>query len=156
MLKKVACAIFYSVVFIIILFNILSSFHISLFGIRFFKVATGSMTPYLKINDVIVVKSSKNLKINDVITYKDINENYITHRIIEMNGEEIVTKGDANNTTDDPIKITNVVGKLIYKTKIMGFINYILSNPLNWFMIFIIGLLVTCLIPDSKKINRKE
>ncbi len=37
----------------------------------------------------------------------------VTHRIVEVNGNQIVTKGDANNTNDTPIQRNQIVGKVI-------------------------------------------
>ena len=108
------------------------------------------MVPYLKINDVIIIKNNDDYKINDIITYQNDNE-YVTHRIISINDNEIITKGDANNTQDEPITKDQIVGKLIYKIHTLGFISYSLSKPMTWILLFVIGVIVTCLIPDKKK-----
>ena len=69
------------------------------------------MEPYLKINDYILVQTKKEYKVNDVITYK-IDDEYVTHRIVEINEDRITTKGDANNTEDESITYNNIIGKV--------------------------------------------
>ena len=108
------------------------------------------MRPYLNVNDTIIVKASDNYKINDVVTYEN-GEDYVTHRIISINNSEIITKGDANNTQDDPITKDKIVGKLIYKFHIFGFLSFLLSKPFTWILLFIVGFLVTYFIPNKKE-----
>ena len=149
-MKKVALAIFYSITLFILIFSLLSIFHVSLFGINFFKVVSGSMEPNLKINDVIIVKKTNDLNVDDIITYKDKSGQYVTHRIVEINDNNIITKGDANNTNDNPITYDDVVGKLVYKTKIIGFLNYMFSTPVSWVLLLVVGITITIMIPDKK------
>ena len=106
------------------------------------------MEPYIHINDVVIIKKSNNYKVNDVVTYKS-NKEYITHRIVSTDDEEIVTKGDANNTLDNPIKSSNIVGKVVYRFKFIGFVCYLFSKPIILILTFIFGLIITILIPDK-------
>src|SRR5574344_738547 len=86
--------------------------YFSMFGYSFFKVATGSMEPNIKENDIIVVQNNKSFNIGDVITYKE-NDAYITHRLISMDGNNLVTKGDANNASDAAITSDRVIGVVV-------------------------------------------
>ena len=149
-MKKILYRIFIVVVVFIIIVNIFSIFHASIFGFRLYRIATGSMVPYLNINDYILVKSTNDYKEGDVITYlKD--ETYVTHRIVSITEENIVTKGDANNTMDEPITKDNIIGKVVLKFGFFGFIIYLFSKPLMWVLLFIIGYLITAFIPDKKR-----
>lgn len=146
-MKKVLTAFLYIVIALVLLFNICSRFNIPFLGFRVFRVGSGSMSPYLEVNNIIVVKSNKTYKINDVVTY--INDgNYITHRIISISNEGIITKGDANNTEDALITKDDIVGKVVLRFKFLG---YIFSLRFSWIWIFIVGLIITILIPDKKK-----
>ena len=49
----------------------------------------------------------KNLTKNNIIVY-GIDNQYIVHRIIDIDGDMITTKGDANNTSDEPINKKNI------------------------------------------------
>ena len=108
------------------------------------------MVPYLKINDTIIIKKSDDYQLNDIVTYQNDNE-YVTHRIISITENEIITKGDANNIEDDPITKDQIVGKLIYKFHIFGYISYLLSKPYTWILLLAIGFAVIYLIPDKKE-----
>ena len=150
---KIAYKVLISICILLVIINILSYFNISFFDFRIFKIASGSMEPYLKVNDIIIIKKSNNYKVNDVVTYK-LDKEYITHRIVEIDDEKIITKGDFNNTEDKPIKKSDVIGKLFYKFIYFGFICYLFSKPKTLIIAFIIGIVITILIPDKKK--RKE
>ena len=149
-MKKVLYRIFIFVVVFIIIVNIFSIFHASLFGFRLYRIATGSMVPYLNINDYILVKKSNDYKEGDVITYTS-GETYVTHRIVSIIDENIVTKGDANNTMDEPITKDNIIGKVVLKFGFLGFIIYLFSKPIIWVLLFIIGIVITAFLPDKKR-----
>lgn len=85
----------------------------NLFGHTFFGVATGSMADTIQIGDVVIVKLTKDVEENDIIVYKD-GENFITHRLIEKNENNLITKGDANSSEDKPIELEQVLGKIIF------------------------------------------
>ena len=134
---KVASRIIYILIIIfLILFNISSIFNTSLFGYRVFKVGSGSMKPTLKVNDLILVKKQKDYKVDDVITFK-LDNDYITHRIIETNKTRVVTKGDANNVADQDFSKKKIVGKVVYKFKVLNLVGKIFTNPIV-FVIFTI------------------
>ena len=84
----------------------------NLFGYTFFEVATGSMSPTMESGDVVVVKITKQFEQNDIIVYID-GENIITHRLIEVKDNELIAKGDANNSEDKPIKTDMVLGEVV-------------------------------------------
>ena len=125
--------------------NILSATDNQLFGIKVFRVDSGSMEPYLKVNSVILIKEFDDYNIDDIITYYDDGD-YITHRIIRIEDSDYITKGDANNTEDLPITKDMIVGKLIHKFESFDFIGYLLLKPASWIFIFVIGLLIVYLM----------
>ena len=138
-MKRLIFIIIIMIFIIIILINILSAFDFSLLGFRIYRIGSGSMEPTLKVNDVIVIKKSDIYSVGDIISYKDKGE-VITHRIAYINDDGIVTKGDANNTYDKPIKKDNILGKRIYTSKTSGYINNLLSHSITWVIIFIVGI----------------
>lgn len=105
------------------------------FGFSIFRVETGSMEPVIKQNDIIIVKKQKNYKLKDIITFKSEKE-YVTHRIVSKRGETIVTKGDANNTKDVAIQMSQVVGKVIKILPQAGIWQKVFSSPKIIIMIF--------------------
>ncbi len=158
-MKKILYRLFIVVSLFIITLNILSILHIPLFGFRIFRVGTGSMVPYLNTNDYILVEETDKYEEGDVVTYKVGDNVFITHRIINIDGNKITTKGDANNISDDPITFENIIGKVVFKVGVFGFVIYLFSKPLSWILLFMIGFAITMSIPDQKskkKIARKK
>ena len=81
------------------------------FGYTYFVIASGSMSPTIEVNDIIVVKINGEYKTGDIITYKQ-KDDYITHRVVNVFEDTIATKGDYNNTEDSIVKKQNVLGRV--------------------------------------------
>ena len=71
------------------------------------------MSPTIKIGDIVIVKIGEQVQEEDIITYKKDNS-FITHRIIEIDGESIIAKGDNNNTQDEAITQDAIIGKVVF------------------------------------------
>ena len=114
-----------------------------------FQIATGSMEHELFAGDYIVVEKTDNYKVGDIITYME-DGYYITHRINEIDENTIVTKGDANNSSDSPISRDKIVGKFLFKEKILTF--------LTKYKVMVIAVLIALVILESafSKENNKE
>ena len=93
--------------------NVQNKEYVNMFGYSMFSTATGSMSPTIEIGDIVIVKIGEDVKEKDIITYKNDNS-FITHRIIKIDGESIIAKGDNNNTQDKPIKKDAILGKVVF------------------------------------------
>lgn len=93
--------------------QILKKDYTNIFGYTYYSVATGSMKPVISPNDLIFVKITKNISKGDIITFKD-NGSIVTHRLIDINNNKYITKGDANNTSDTGISKSDIIGKVVY------------------------------------------
>lgn len=102
-------------ILLIVLIVVLSGYFIlRLCGIvSIYKVETGSMEDGIHAGDHILILNKSNYHKGEIITYQ-VDEYFITHRIIEINGDEVITKGDANNVEDEAISKEDIVGKVIY------------------------------------------
>ena len=121
------------------------------FGIKTAMVISGSMEPTLKIDDFVIMKRPKDIKVNDIVSYKSKNSKYETlHRIVSINGDEIITKGDANNTEDEPIKKDQITGIYIGKIKYLGKIITFISKPIVY-SILITVFVVFMFIPSKNE-----
>lgn len=125
----------------LLLINFLITFNVSIFGYRIYKVSSKSMEPTLKYNDFILIKNKSSFKEKDIITFK-VENKYLTARVVEINGNNITTKGDAIEFNNDSISKDKVVGKFVYKFIILTLINYLLFKPLFWILLVAIGLLI--------------
>ena len=131
-----------------ILLNIFSMNNKSLFGFRIYRVISGSMQPALQIGDVIIVKKSNNYYERDIITYSN-GLTTITHRIIAINNDEVITKGDANEVDDKPINKEQIIGKFFFRISNFSLFSMILSkNVIYLIMIFLLVLIFLLVIGD--------
>lgn len=123
--------------------NIIKKEYANLFGYTFFEVATASMYPTIEIGDVVIVKITKNVEENDIIVYID-GESIITHRLIEKKDDELVARGDANNSADMPIKEDMLLGKVIKIVPKLGIWRKVFISPevvkLIMFLLILFGI----------------
>ena len=110
--------------------------YFEVFGYSVFNVATGSMEPVIKQNDIIIVKKSDDYQIDDIITFRS-DDDYVTHRIINIISDSIVTKGDANNAKDVAIKEDVIVGKVVRIYSNLGIWQKVFTTPKIIIMVFI-------------------
>ena len=95
--------------------NIKGNTYTTMLGYSAFEVATGSMSNTIEIGDVILVKliePNEPVSENEIVVFTQ-DTTLVTHRIIKINGDQIITKGDANNTQDDPISRGQIIGKVV-------------------------------------------
>ena len=83
------------------------------FGYGAAVVLSGSMEPEFSEGDLIIVNETDVYEINDIVVFQDGNS-LVVHRIINIEGETITTKGDANNTPDEPINVSTIKGKVLF------------------------------------------
>ncbi len=110
--------------------------YFEIFGYSVFTVATGSMEPTISQNDIVIVKKTNDIKVNDIVTYEKDGD-YITHRVISMSDDTLVTKGDANNTNDISVPRSSLVGKVINIFEKGGIWQKIFTTPYVIIMIFV-------------------
>jgi len=125
----------------------------NIFGYTAFNVVTGSMSPTLEIGDVIIVKIDNNVVQDDIITYYKDN-NFITHRVVEINDQNIIARGDSNNGSDSPITKDMVVGKVVKVFKGAGSIIDILLTPKIFVSIVITLFLFSIFVSYVPKKNK--
>lgn len=99
-------------IYTFIMTDIMKKEYVNIFGYTYYVVATGSMSGTIEVNDIIFVKLTDKVEINDIVTYKDKDGAVVTHRLVEKRGNELITKGDVNNTQDEPIRKKDLIGKV--------------------------------------------
>jgi len=93
--------------------NVQNKEYVDLFGYSIFSTETGSMSPTMEKGDIVIVKIGEDAKEKDIITYKK-DKSFITHRIIKIDGDSIIAKGDNNNTQDAAITKDAILGKVVF------------------------------------------
>ena len=102
--------------------------YINYFGYTIFEVASGSMAPTINVGDIVVVKLTKDINNNDIITYKE-NDYFITHRVIKIDDDKIIAKGDYNDSIDKDVNLNDVLGKVIKVISGVGIWKSVFMNP---------------------------
>ena len=132
--------------------KILGNEYSSFFGYSTFEVQTGSMAETINPGDWIIVKITKNIKLDDIITYSQKGE-FITHRVVETYKDSFITKGDANNSKDDPINKSQIVGKVIKILPGFGIIRKTFFNPLVLITLILTLYSISYVLRSAKKNN---
>ena len=114
------------IVMSVFLFAIAKGYHPTVAGYQILRVLSGSMSPVLEENDLIIVRQvpEEELEVGDIITFLSddpyLKGIYNTHRIYRIDAGEdtgqksYVTKGDVNETEDlYPVSYDQIAGKYI-------------------------------------------
>lgn len=126
----------------------------NIFGYTAFEVITGSMSGTIEVGDVVVAKITQDASENEIIVYKQGNS-FITHRIIKIEGEEITTKGDANNSQDKVINYNQITGKVIKVIPKVAIWKRVLSTPVVFISIVTAIILLGFSVSTADK-NEKD
>lgn len=142
-------------IWISIQLNVQNKEYINIFGYSMFSTATGSMSPTIKIGDIVFVKIGEEAKEKDIITYKKDNE-FITHRIIKIDGGAIIAKGDNNNTEDEAITKDAIIGKVVFIINNVEVWKKVFSEPSVIIPIVITVILLVILVSYKEKKERNK
>ena len=95
-------------------------------------VLSGSMEPTLRVNDLVVVTPAEAYREGEIIVFQQEGD-LIIHRIISVDetAQILQTKGDANNTADEPISFTQVKGREAFHIPFVGIIVRALKTPVG-------------------------
>ncbi|MEE1186482.1 MAG: signal peptidase I [Acutalibacteraceae bacterium] len=104
-------------------------------------VLSGSMEDTLSVDDLVIIKKTDEFKENDIVVYQDGNS-LVLHRIINIDGDTVTTKGDANNVADAPIQKSQIKGVLVYDIPRLGAVVHIIRKPIFLFIILAAALLL--------------
>lgn len=105
-------------------------------------VLSGSMESRLSVDDLVIIKATDRFEVNDIVLYQD-GDSLVIHRIIEIDGDTVTTKGDANNVADEPINKSQIKGVLVYDITGLGAVVNVLKQPVSVFIILAAALLLT-------------
>jgi len=153
-MKILSKTIYWLVVAVLILIASLTA--ISTFKItgnyKLLAVKSGSMSPFIQMGSVVIVKPDKEYKKDDIITFinPDTPKNSKTHRVFEVKDDEdkisFITKGDANEEADiDEVESSWVLGKVIGVIPFLGFpVSF--AKTLHGLILLIIipGVIIVC------------
>ena len=100
------------------------------FGFGGAVVLSGSMEPTLSVGDLLLVVPSEQYEVSEVVVYQE-GQSLVVHRIMRIDGESAVTKGDDNTGEDDPILLTQIKGKVIFSVPLVGHLVRFIKTPIG-------------------------
>jgi len=102
-------------------------FNTGMFGVRPFLVSGASMNPAFYAGDIVITHQVPldTIQVNDVIRFTKY-DYFILHRVIDIqvkdNQTVFITRGDNNNTNDDPVYPDQIEGKAIFSIPKVGWL----------------------------------
>jgi len=109
-----------------------------------YVVRSGSMEPAFNVGDVVISGplSSGGIKPGVIITYQ-IGKTLITHRVLSVDGNTLITKGDANKAPDpSPVLLSQVQSLYLFRIPYIGYAAGFVRTRLGWFLAIILPSLV--------------
>ena len=140
--------------------NLLGISQPSIFGFSAAVVISGSMSPEIEVNDVVIIRSTGDYAVGDTVTYES-GGTLITHRIIDVTERGYITQGDANNAPDIDIPTdSEVVGEVVAVIPKVGIFIEFLHTPFGMTVLILCGMLMLLLpsVPEifGKRRNRRN
>jgi len=118
------------------------------FGFGMTVVLSGSMEPELSVDDLLIVTPADTYEVGDVVVFQT-QRTAVVHRIVAINGDEIITRGDANSSDDDPITLQNIKGRVVCAIPFVGLIVNLIKTPVG--TVILLGLAFWLLEASFKK-----
>ena len=126
-------------------------------------VRSESMKPAINMGDMVITGPpggllSGEVKPGAIVTYQ-WGEELVTHRVLSVDGDALVTKGDAVEDPDPwPVSLSDVKGVYLFKIPYIGYVSNFVGTKFGWFLVIILPAtaLVALLIRDIfKELGRK-
>ena len=75
-------------------------------------ITSGSLWPVLNEGDLVFIEGVKrdDIKMGDIVVWRNP-QGFTIHRVVLLDADTLVTKGDANFTEDKPVAYSDVVGR---------------------------------------------
>lgn len=116
-------------------------------------VLSGSMEPELSVDDLLIVVPSESYEVGDVVVYQT-KRTAVVHRIISIEGDEVITRGDANPSADDPISIKSIKGVVVCAIPFVGYLVNLIKTPIG--TLILLGLAILLLEASFKKDKKQD
>ncbi len=101
-------------------------------------VTSSSMWPALKRGDLILIEGvlRDDIQKDDIVVWKH-DGGFTIHRVVELNQKTLVTKGDGNFDTDEPVRYEDVIGRALethgrlFRIPYLGFVTITAQKYIN-------------------------
>jgi signal peptidase len=110
-------------------------------------VVSDSMAPSFRAGDLVLLEPIKDMISPGMVITYDFQGKQITHRVVEVVGDMLVTKGD-NNQEIDPwqVPLTDVVGKPDVRIPYAGYLLEFVKSPIGFLVLIILPICIIVVI----------
>ena len=135
-----------------------------IFGVGMAVIVSGSMSPTIEVNDLVVIYAQDEYEVGDVVTYEGATKS-VTHRVISKRVDEgtgeiyYETKGDNPiNASDGEIHESKIIGKVVLTVPKFGYVQEFIQKPMGMLTVFICGgiLIILTEFLTREKDNEEE
>jgi signal peptidase I len=127
-------------------------------GYNMYVVQSGSMEPALSVGDMIVTGPvggwlTGDVATGSIVTYNNSHKS-VTHRVVAVDGDSLITKGDASEDPDTfAVSLGDVEGILLFSVPKFGHVVDFIGTKQGWFFVIILpaSLLVFMLVREIVK-----
>lgn len=100
-----------------------------------------SMKPTLNPGDIIINGPlNSEIRAGTIVTYQQ-DKRLVTHRVLSMNGDTLVTQGDAAEDPDLwPVTLPDVKGIYLFKIPYISYVSSFVQTKLGWFLVLTITI----------------
>ena len=124
------------------------------FGVGAAVVLSGSMEPEFSTGDLIVVRQADSYRVDDIVVFQE-GRSLVVHRIVEMDGDTVTTKGDANNASDPPIEAAAIKGRVLFHIPGAGNVVQFLKTPVGTILV-IVAAIALVEIPRRRELQQDD
>jgi signal peptidase len=128
-----------------------------------YLVRSESMVPAISMGDMVVAGPTDNpfgkeVSAGSVVTYERGNE-LITHRVLSVDGEALLTKGDAVEDPDPwAVTMSDVRGVYLFRIPYAGYLSNFVRTRTGWLLAIIIpaGIVLGLIFREIRKELKKS
>lgn len=126
------------------------------FGYGAAVVLSGSMEPTFSKDDLIFVKETDEIAVGDIVVYQSSGM-LVVHRVIALEGDMVITQGDANNVPDSAFEKSAIMGTVIGWIPGIGAVVNALKTPVGMILVLVSAfLLIELSFRKQKDQDEKE
>ncbi len=116
-------------------------------------VLSGSMKPTFDRGDLVIVLPSKDIQIGDIVAVRTCGGLEVLHRVVKVEGNGIVTRGDANNLTDQKMCGIKYTPLSYVEGKAVSFLGHPLRIPRVGYLAIYMGPVIRSIMMDPVKLS---
>lgn len=111
------------------------------FGYGIANVLSGSMEPTFSKGTLLLVKEEKQAEPGQIVVYQSGQE-LIVHRVIQIEGNLVTTKGDANEAADSVFDASQIKGVVVGWIPFLGSLVSFLKTPVGIILLLVCAVLL--------------